>query len=132
MERLSFSELDKQKVLVSVSELARNVLVHANGQGFIESKILKDSLCITVVDQGPGILNIEEILRCAEVKSETGLGLGLNGVKRLMDEFYVETGEGGTKIIAVKWRGSSRGVERNRSNARSTSIDRSNFGGYRP
>jgi len=104
MQQLHFSDLDKQKVFVSVSELARNILTHAQGKGVLKCETIKDGICLTVIDQGPGIPHIQEILQGAKVTSKTGLGLGLSGVKRLMDEFYVETGEGGTKIIAVKWR----------------------------
>lgn len=108
MEQLNFSELEKQKVFVSVSELARNILTHAHGKGVLQCETVREGIWLTVTDQGPGIPRIREILQGERVYSKTGLGLGLNGVQRLMDEFYVETGQGGTKIIAVKWKESKR------------------------
>lgn len=103
---LSFSELDKQKVFVSVSELTRNVLIHGHGKGVFQSEMVNEGICLTVTDHGPGIPHVQEILEGKKVASTKGLGLGLSGVKRLMDEFYIETGEGGTKIIAIKWKSS--------------------------
>ena len=104
MAQLSFSEMNRQKVLVSVSELTRNVLDHAYGKGTFQGQLLKNGVCVTVQDQGPGIPNINDILQGNKVVSRRGLGLGLAGVHRLMDEVYIETNEGGTKVVAIKWK----------------------------
>jgi serine/threonine-protein kinase RsbT len=105
MKPLPFSKVDEQKVLVSVSELTRNLLDHA-GQGVFRCEMLTGGICLKVFDKGPGITqgNLYLILNGKRSASQSGLGLGLSGVKRLMDEFYIETSKGGTKIIAIKWK----------------------------
>jgi serine/threonine-protein kinase RsbT len=105
MKQLPFSESDQQKVFVSVSELTRNILDHACSKGFFYCEIINQGIRFTVTDEGPGILNIEEALSGRKKSSSRGLGLGLSGVKRLMDEFQIETSTRGTKIVAIKWAG---------------------------
>jgi serine/threonine-protein kinase RsbT len=58
-----------------------------------------------VTDEGPGILNIDEVLNGKKRSVSRGLGLGLSGVQRLMDEFQIETSTKGTKVVAIKWAG---------------------------
>ena len=57
---------------------------------------------ILAIDKGPGISNLEQVLNNT-VQSKTGLGLGLSGVKRLMDEFEIISNDNGTRVRAVKW-----------------------------
>ncbi|MFC4767282.1 ATP-binding protein [Effusibacillus consociatus] len=102
MKQLRFSDLEQQKVFVSVSELTRNILDHAGRKGIFYCEIFDHGLRIEVLDQGPGISNIDDVLDGKKTPSSRGLGLGLSGVKRLMDEFYIETSTGGTKVVAVK------------------------------
>jgi serine/threonine-protein kinase RsbT len=102
-----FSSMDKQKILVSTSELLRNVLDHAGAQGHFACSILHDDsrigLCVRVSDNGPGIAGMGTIIREKPIKKSSGLGVGLSGVKRLMDEVDVKTSCKGTTIMAVKW-----------------------------
>lgn len=102
MHELGFSHLDQQKVLVSVSELTRNVLDHADAKGIFTCEQVDRGIKFCVKDSGPGIRNIEEILEGRKQPGSRGLGLGLSGVRRLVDEFNIETSERGTKIVAIK------------------------------
>jgi serine/threonine-protein kinase RsbT len=105
MKQLPFSESDQQKIFVSVSELTRNILDHAYSKGFFYCEVIDQGIRFIVTDEGPGIFNLDEILNGKKISSSRGLGLGLSGVKRLMDEFQIETSTRGTKIIAIKWAG---------------------------
>lgn len=102
-----FSSMDKQKIFVSTSELLRNVLDHAGAQGHFACSILHDDsrigLCVQVSDNGPGIHGLDTDLLGESVKKSRGLGVGLSGVKRLMDEVDVTTSCNGTTIVAVIW-----------------------------
>jgi serine/threonine-protein kinase RsbT len=105
MKELPFSESDQQKVFVSVSELTRNILDHACSKGLFYCELIDQGIRLTVTDEGPGIHNLDEILSGKKISSSRGLGLGLSGVKRLMDEFHIETSTRGTKVVATKWAG---------------------------
>ncbi len=104
-----FSALDGQSVTTAVSELSRNILKYA-GRGEIclsrcESKG-QMGLSIVATDKGPGIADLAVAMRDHFSSSGT-LGLGLPGVKRLMDEFDIESSPGqGTRVSVVKWRNS--------------------------
>lgn len=105
LKKLAFTKLEEQKVLVSVSELTRNVLDHTNSPGVFLCEIIDNGIRISVVDKGPGIDNIEEVLNGVKSKQSKGLGIGLSGVKRLMDEFNIKTSQKeGTKVVAIKWK----------------------------
>lgn len=109
MDDLALSEIDKQKVLVSASELTRNILDHANGKGSFYCNIIEDrGIKIVVEDQGKGIDHLDQILNGESYKHRRGLGLGLAGAKRLMDEFFIETSKEGTKIVCIKWKEKSK------------------------
>src|SRR3954453_8668380 len=86
------------KLVVSIMELTRNIVFYANkGELFIKL-IPSYGIEIIAIDQGPGISNVEHILKNV-TPSKTGLGLGLSGVKRLMDEFEItSTINLGTKV----------------------------------
>jgi serine/threonine-protein kinase RsbT len=103
MKQLSFSESDQQKVFVSVSELTRNVLDHAYSKGIFYCELMDEGIRFIVTDDGPGIVDVDEVLQGKRKSSSRGLGLGLAGVKRLMDEFQIETSTRGTKVVATKW-----------------------------
>ncbi|NGQ96136.1 anti-sigma regulatory factor [Brevibacillus sp. SYP-B805] len=105
MKQLPFSESDQQKIFVSVSELTRNVLDHACSKGLFYCELIDQGIRFIVTDEGPGILNVDEVLNGKKRSSSRGLGLGLSGVKRLMDEFQIETSTRGTKVVATKWAG---------------------------
>lgn len=90
-----------QRVATAVSELARNVSLYA-GQGVVTLTPLRGgaALQIVVEDEGPGIANLEAVLDGTYV-SRTGMGKGLAGVRRLVDEFDVRTGPRGTRVVAT-------------------------------
>lgn len=104
--QLGFSLVDQTKVVTAASELARNTLIHGHG-GNMELATLNGprvGLRLTFEDKGPGIPDIQLALRNG-FTTGSGLGLGLGGAKRLVNEFEVisKTGEG-TKIIATRWK----------------------------
>lgn len=98
----SFSEVDIQKVMVTTSELTQNILDHTGKPGAFSCEYIDGGLKIIVKDNGGGIKGIEKILKGETNFSKKGLGLGLVGAKRLMDDFVVDTSERGTTIIAIK------------------------------
>ncbi|UJR84726.1 ATP-binding protein [Sandaracinus amylolyticus] len=90
-----------QRVATAVSELARNVSLYA-GRGVVTMTPLRGgaALRIVVEDEGPGIADLKSVLDGTYV-SRTGMGKGLLGVKRLVDEFDVKTGPRGTRVEAT-------------------------------
>lgn len=102
-----FSLVDQTKVITAASELARNVLMYGNG-GTVKLEMLTEGirrgLRLTFDDQGPGIPDIELALRDGYTTGG-GLGLGLSGSKRLMNEFeIVSTVGSGTRVTIAKWK----------------------------
>lgn len=104
---LRFSLVDQTKLVTAASELARNALNHGmGGQMTIESLAvgIRTGLRLTFEDQGPGIANIEQALEDG-FTTGTGMGLGLGGSKRLVNEFSIESEVGkGTKVTVARWR----------------------------
>jgi serine/threonine-protein kinase RsbT len=102
-EDFGLNKSEQTKLVVSIMELTRNIVFYA-GKGEIFIKPVPSyGIEIVAVDQGPGIPNLDQILN-NKVRSKTGLGLGLSGVKRLMDEFEItSTVNLGTRVRAVKW-----------------------------
>ena len=104
--RLGFSPGSATLVATSISELARNILLYA-GEGEIGLQPLERTggagLAIYARDRGPGITDLDRALE--DGYSTSGrLGLGLPGVRRLMDEFEISSQAGsGTMVKAVKW-----------------------------
>lgn len=106
-QTVGFSQADATKIAVVISELGRNIInyagtgaitvaAHGSGQG-------RSYIRIVAEDAGPGIANLESALAGGQSTSG-GLGLGLSGSKRMMDEFEIETAVGeGTVIRAIKW-----------------------------
>ena len=101
------SRVAAQQLATVASELARNILKYA-GHGQIEMRREEDGarvgIRLIVSDRGPGIDDVEQAV--ADHFSTGGsLGLGLSGVKRMMDKFHIESQPGkGTRIEVVKWR----------------------------
>jgi serine/threonine-protein kinase RsbT len=94
-------------VTTAASELTRNVWVHARA-GRAKIEVIADTqrigLRVTFTDQGPGITDIERVMR-GGYSTAKSLGLGLSGSKRLVDEFSIESSVGqGTVISFVKWK----------------------------
>jgi serine/threonine-protein kinase RsbT len=103
-----FSESEATLIATAISELARNIVSYAH-QGMVSFRPLNGhsgavGLTIVASDSGPGITDISQALRDG-YSSSGGLGLGLPGVKRLMDEFAIASGVGsGTTVTVTKWR----------------------------
>jgi len=106
-ERLGFSRTDATLIATAISEIARNIVVHV-GQGEIELRPVEEGsrsgLVVTAHDDGPGIRDVEAALRDGYA-GRGGLGLGLPGARRLMDDFDVVSQPGrGTTVTMTKWR----------------------------
>ena len=106
-ERLGFPRPDPTLIATAISEVARNIVVHA-GRGAIVITPFEDrdryGLVVTATDQGAGIRDLEAALR-DDISGRGGLGLGLPGARRLMDDFEVTSdAESGTKVTMRKWR----------------------------
>src|SRR3954447_21385754 len=100
-ELLGFDRLEQTRIATAVSELARNARRYA-GSGEVRISCSAEKLQVVVVDEGPGIPNLEQILR-GEYTSATGLGRGLIGVRPLMDEFEIAAPAGvGTRVAVAK------------------------------
>jgi len=105
-EALGFSYMDQTRIATAVSELARNTFQFA-GVGKVTIKPVnrqgRKGVEIVVEDHGPGIENLELALKGGH-STTGGLGLGLSGSKKLMDEFDIKTKIGeGTKVTVRKW-----------------------------
>jgi len=103
---LGFAHADATKIAVVISELARNILVYAKtGTVTLVSNVEPGTskyIKIIANDQGPGIADIDQAMTDGFTTSQ-GLGLGLSGSKRLVDEFSITSELGkGTTITALK------------------------------
>lgn len=102
-----FSVSEATLIATTISELARNIVTYAS-RGRITLKCLSGSngsrgLTIIASDSGPGITDIAQALRDG-FSSSGGLGVGLPGVRRLMDEFEIDSQPGaGTTVTVTKW-----------------------------
>lgn len=105
-QELQFDKTSSIRVGTAVSELCRNMLEYARGGivGFSYAERNRQTgLVISFTDKGPGITNLDSI-RSGAYKSQHGMGVGLTGSQRLMDDFDVQTEAGrGTTITIAKW-----------------------------
>lgn len=107
--RIGLSKFTSVKVATAVSELARNIVFYA-GKGTVELRTVRDdkgqSLQIIASDQGPGIAGpkLEEIW-AGTYKSQRGMGKGLVAVKKLVDEFQLDTAQGRGTTVTCMFRG---------------------------
>jgi serine/threonine-protein kinase RsbT len=104
--RLKFSEIDLILLATAISEIARNILTYATRGDMSFEEVQEPSrrgLIVTARDSGPGIPDIERAMQDG-FSSGKGLGLGLPGARRLMDEFSIQSTVGaGTTIVMKKW-----------------------------
>src|SRR6202012_3642197 len=100
---LGLDNQDQIRLATATSEIARNAFRYArNGRGEFGVRLEEpQSLEVTVFDTGPGIPNLDEIFD-GRYKSETGMGMGIVGTRRLMDKFEIVTAPGGTTVRMVK------------------------------
>jgi serine/threonine-protein kinase RsbT len=107
--RIGLSKFTSVKVATAVSELARNIVFYA-GKGTVELRAVRDdkghALQIIASDQGPGIgeAKLEEIW-AGTYKSQRGMGKGLVAVKKLVDEFQLDTAPGRGTTVTCMFRG---------------------------
>lgn len=106
--RLGLSRTEATFVATAISEIARNITTHAGrGEISIRSRTEGERLGLLVVatDEGPGIADVEAVLR-DDFDSTAGLGVGLWGARKLMDEITVTSALGsGTTVTMTKWCG---------------------------
>jgi serine/threonine-protein kinase RsbT len=105
---VDLSSTDQTLLATAISEVARNITAYAQ-RGEVELSVIHDDgtgrrgIRVVARDQGPGIENIELALQDGYT-SGAGLGLGLPGARRLVDEFEIESEPGrGTTVTLVKW-----------------------------
>jgi serine/threonine-protein kinase RsbT len=102
-----FSLVDQTKLVTAASELARNALIYGGG-GTLNWEVLKDGtkggVRLTFQDAGPGISNLDLALTDGW-SSGTGMGLGLTGARRLVNEFDIQSTVGsGTRVTVTRWK----------------------------
>jgi serine/threonine-protein kinase RsbT len=107
---LGFGPVDQSRITTAVSELARNIVRYATGSrgeviiSELRSTDTRTGLEIVVRDEGPGIADVNRALRDGYTSGQ-GLGMGLPGTKRLMDEMMIDSAPGrGTTVTIRKWR----------------------------
>ena len=98
---LGFDNGSQVRIATAVSELARNAYAYAGG-GTVEARLSESppTLAFAVSDAGPGIEALDDAL-AGRYRSRTGLGVGLRGVRRLMDDFQVDTGAGRGTTVSI-------------------------------
>jgi serine/threonine-protein kinase RsbT len=104
---LKFSLVDQTKLVTATSELARNTLDHGRG-GSMRVELLENGtrrgVKLVFEDKGPGIPDIQLALRDGYTTGN-GMGLGLSGSKRLVNEFEIESEAGrGTTVTIIRWK----------------------------
>lgn len=104
---LRFSLVDQTKLVTAASELARNALIYGGGgEALLEA--LEDGgragVRVTFIDEGPGIADIQQAMQDG-FTTGGGLGLGMGGARRLVNDFEIDSAPGrGTRISITRWR----------------------------
>jgi len=106
-ERMGFRQIDVTKLVTAASEIARNTLVYGGG-GTAQVNCLdgdsRSGVRVVFEDQGPGIPDLQLALREGYTTGR-GMGLGLSGSKKLVDEFEIDSEVArGTRVTMTKWR----------------------------
>jgi serine/threonine-protein kinase RsbT len=106
-QELKFSLVDQTKMVTAASELSRNTVVYGGGGDMrweLVQEGMRNGLRLAFVDHGPGIPNVEQALVDGWT-SGSGLGLGLSGSKRLVNDFHIRTAPGeGTCVTITRWK----------------------------
>jgi serine/threonine-protein kinase RsbT len=105
-----FGPTDVTRIVTAASELARNIFKYA-GKGFLQWRTLAEGgrtgLELSFIDNGPGIPDVNLAMQ-EGYSSSDGLGMGLPGAKRLMDDLSIQSAPGkGTTVTVRKWRRNS-------------------------
>ena len=100
---VGFDGQDQTRIATAISELARNAFMYARGgevEFLVEGQRAPQILVIRVSDRGPGIADVDAVLS-GRYRSQTGMGLGMAGARRLVDRFEVTSsiGEGTTVMV---------------------------------
>ncbi|HUA32944.1 MAG TPA: anti-sigma regulatory factor [Candidatus Binataceae bacterium] len=106
-QETGFGIVDQTKLVTAISELARNAISYGGG-GELQWERVSDNgkkgLRLTVADRGPGIADLELAMKDGWT-SGSGLGMGLPGAKRLVNDFHITTEVGeGTTVVVTKWK----------------------------
>ena len=106
-QQLQFSLVDQTKMVTATSELARNALIYGRG-GTMHWEIVQNEarqgLKLLFADEGPGIANLDLAMTDGWTSGH-GLGMGLTGAKRLVNEFDIDTKvDGGTRVSITRWK----------------------------
>lgn len=106
--RLGFTRTDATFVATAISEIARNITVHAGAGEIVVGELSEDGrtgLVVIARDEGPGIADVAAVMR-QDYRSDIGLGMGIWGAMRLMDEVDITSTPGeGTTVTMKKWSG---------------------------
>ena len=106
-QELGFSLVDQTKLVTATSELARNTVKYGGGGEMRVERVQSEKqtgLRVTFSDQGPGIRDVEQAM-VDGFTTGSGLGLGLSGSKRLVNEFEIDSRVGeGTRVTITRWR----------------------------
>jgi serine/threonine-protein kinase RsbT len=102
-----FSLVDQTKIITAASEIARNTVIYGGG-GDLKLEALEErgraGLRLSFTDRGPGIIDVEQALRDG-FTTGGGLGLGLGGARRLVNDFAIESQPGaGTTVRLTRWK----------------------------
>ncbi|NPD45949.1 MULTISPECIES: response regulator [unclassified Lentimicrobium] len=105
-QEIKYDNTNKIRIGTTISELTRNIIEHAS-HGTLNFSIAtrergSDGLVLVFADQGDGIIDLD-LINSGSFQSKKGMGVGLMGSQRLMDEFDIQTSTRGTIITAVKW-----------------------------
>lgn len=104
---LKFNLVDQTKMVTAASELARNTLDHGGGGAMameLVSNGIRDGLRLTFEDHGPGIADIGQAMR-GGFSTGKGMGLGLSGSRRLVNDFEIASNPGkGTRVVVTRWK----------------------------
>jgi signal transduction histidine kinase/DNA-binding response OmpR family regulator len=102
---LGFDTSEQTRVATAVSEIVRNAFRYATGGNVtfgVDSESKPQRLIVQVTDQGPGIPRLEDVL-AGRYQSPTGMGMGIVGARRLMDQFSIDSSPRGTTVTLQKF-----------------------------
>jgi len=106
-QTLKFSLVDQTKMITAASELSRNTLIYGGGGEMVWQLVqqgIRQGLRLSFVDRGPGIPDIDLAMKDGWT-SGGGLGMGLSGSKRLVNDFELDTAPGkGTRVTITRWK----------------------------
>jgi serine/threonine-protein kinase RsbT len=106
-QQLSFSLVDQTKMVTAASELARNALVYGRGGTMLWEILQRDAhlgLNLLFADEGPGIPDLDLAMKDGWTSGK-GLGMGLSGARRLVNDFHIDSRVGaGTRVSITRWK----------------------------